>query len=86
MKKLVLVLGLVALTVSCEKRGKLDCSCDRIEAEGKIYIVDYQTSTGQIDTIVYPNAHEYFTINDCSKEIRRISDFSGVKHKVGDCY
>ena len=88
MKRLVLVLGLglVASTFSCEKRGKLDCSCDRVEAEGKFYIVDYQTSTDQIDTIVNPNVHEYITVNDCSKERRRIADFSGAEHKVGDCY
>ena len=86
MRKLILVLGLVAATVSCTKRQNLDCNCDRIESVSKMYIVDYQSSTNQVDTIEHTGMYDYITVNDCSEERKRIADFSGVEHKVGDCY
>jgi hypothetical protein len=92
MKKLVLVLGLVALTVSCKKEdlspsveysSSKDCDCDRIV---KVFQYNVVNSAEEGGVSIY--AH-IWTVNDCSnfnKDTKR--NFSNVSlvPKVGECY
>ena len=54
MKKLALVLGLVALTVSCKKEVK-DCDCHRVVEVEDMDYVDYKIVS---------------TVNDCSYQTK----------------
>ena len=70
MKKLALVLGLVAATVSCKKEVK-DCDCHRVvEVEGMDY-VDYKIVS---------------TVNDCTYQTKTSLDKTNVTPSIGECY
>ena len=70
MKKLALVLGLVALTVSCKKEVK-DCECHRVVEVEDMDYVDYKIVS---------------TVNDCSYQTKMSIDKTGVTPVVGECY
>ena len=90
MRKLVLVLGLVAATVSCKKEDVSpsveaiqDCNCDRVVKVMNFNIVNSADEGGTT------TSSHIFTVNDCTnfnkKTIRSFSN-SSLAPKVGECY
>ena len=90
MRKLVLVLGLVAATVSCKKEdvspsvsSASDCNCDRVV---KVFQYNVVNSAKEGGVSIY--AH-IWTVNDCSnfnKDTKRNFSNSSLVPKVGECY
>ena len=90
MRKLVLVLGLVAATVSCKKEdvspsvsSTSDCNCDRV-----VKVFQYNVVNSAEEGGVSIHAH-IWTVNDCSnfnKDTKRYFSHISLVPKVGECY